>query len=59
MATDAQIYHAALAWCGQKKRETFNSDILYFQNNWSALPGLRSFVEAEVARAAANKEPKP
>jgi hypothetical protein len=50
--TAAQINRAALAWCGAKDRETFHDDILYFRANWWALPGLRKWVEQEVARDA-------
>ena len=44
--TEADIYEAALQWCGEKDRETSLDDIRYFQNNWSALPGLRRRVQA-------------
>lgn len=45
---DRAVYEAAHKWCGQKDRETFNDDILYFSNNWSALNGLRAYVEKEI-----------
>ena len=48
--TQAQIDRAAAAWCGTKERETFHEDTLYFRHNWSALPGLRKWVEQEIAR---------
>jgi hypothetical protein len=44
----AAVYAAAQTWCGEKDRETFNSDIDYFRNNWSALKGLRPYVEREI-----------
>lgn len=44
----AAVYAAAQTWCGEKDRETFNSDIEYFRNNWSALKGLRPYVEREI-----------
>lgn len=47
--TQQQIHAAAIAWCGSKDRETGNDDVLYFRHNWSALPGLRAWVEREVA----------
>jgi hypothetical protein len=43
------IDKAAIRWCGEKERETFMSDVLYFKNNWTALPGLRAYVERELA----------
>ena len=52
-ATSEQVYEAAIKWCGEKERETFNSDIEYFQHNWRSLPGLRAYVEREVAAAEA------
>jgi hypothetical protein len=55
MATRDQIYEAAIKWCGEKERETFNSDIEYFQHNWSSLPGLRAYVERVVAEAISNR----
>ncbi len=55
-----EIYRAAIKWCGQKDRETFPEDVAYFQHNWTALAGLRSFVEAEVAgRTALQDGPSP
>jgi hypothetical protein len=47
--TSAEIDNAAIKWCGQKERETFYDDIVYFRHNWNALPGLKKFVDAEVA----------
>lgn len=44
--TQADVQAAAIQWCGQKDRETSLDDIRYFQENWSALPGLRCRVEA-------------
>lgn len=44
-----EINSAAYKWCGQKDRETHYDDILYFKNNWWALPGLKAYVEREVA----------
>ncbi len=51
--TDRQIEAAAIRWCGEKDRETFPEDIEYFRNNWSALPGLRAYVDREIADDAA------
>lgn len=47
--TAAQINAAAIKWCGEKERETFMSDILYFKNMWHSLPGLRAYVEREMS----------
>lgn len=49
--SEADVYAAAIKWCGEKERETFPEDIAYFRHNWSALPGLRRYVEAVVALA--------
>jgi hypothetical protein len=49
--TPKQIHNAAIKWCGAKGRETFIEDEHYFKENWSALPGLRAYVEREVERA--------
>jgi hypothetical protein len=46
-----QIYAAAIQWCSIKERETFSTDIEYFNNNWMSLPGLRSLVEAQYNKA--------
>lgn len=43
------INRAAIRWCGEKERETFMADILYFKNNWSSLPGLKAYVERELS----------
>lgn len=48
-----QVYRAAVAWCGEKERETFPEDIEYFRHNWHAFPGLRTFVDREITRAGA------
>lgn len=48
--TDNEISRAAHAWCGAKGRETFGIDIEYFVGNWRSLPGLQSFVDAEIAK---------
>lgn len=47
----AAIDRAAIKWCDKKNRETGNDDILYFKNNWSALPGLQAYVLDEVSAA--------
>lgn len=47
--TDADISNAANKWCGEKDRETFYEDVIYFKHNWSALAGLRRYVEEAVA----------
>jgi len=52
--TRKQIDAAAIQWCGQKDRETDMYDILYFRENWWALPGLRIFVDQET-----NPSPPP
>jgi hypothetical protein len=49
MPTKDDVYRAAIKWCGDKERETFPEDIAYFEHNWSALPGLRAYVEREVS----------
>lgn len=49
------IERAAYRWCGKKERETFLDDILYFRNNWKTLPGLKRYVDEEIA--ALNQEP--
>lgn len=38
-------HDAAIEWCGEKDRETFDGDIKYFLNNWRSLPGLRARVD--------------
>ncbi|QWY83274.1 hypothetical protein [Rhizobium phage RHph_X2_25] len=43
------VNRAAIKWCSEKDRETFMDDILYFRENWSALAGLRKYVEQELA----------
>jgi hypothetical protein len=48
--TPSQIDAAAKAWHGEKERETFHDDILYFRYNWRHLPGLRSYVERECGK---------
>jgi hypothetical protein len=35
---------AAGKWCAAKERPFDNDDVIYFRENWSALPGLRAFV---------------
>ena len=47
--TKQQISRAAIRWCGNKERETDMDDIRYFEHNWRSLPGLRGYVEREVA----------
>jgi len=42
------INRAATRWCGEKDRETFMADIIYFKSNWSSLPGLKKYVEEEL-----------
>ena len=42
---------AATKWCGEKDRETFQSDIEYFRTNWRDLPGLRDYVLRALAPA--------
>ena len=46
---DKLVARAAIKWCGQKDRETFPEDGIYFKMNWNALPGLRQFVLIEAA----------
>lgn len=48
--TDAEVLAAAWAWRVGKDRETDGSDDRYFLNNWRSLPGLKSYVDAEVAK---------
>jgi hypothetical protein len=47
--TDAELLPfvrlAAVAWYGQKDRETFPEDLLYFERNWMSFPGFRAFVK--------------
>ncbi|MEZ2132497.1 MULTISPECIES: hypothetical protein [unclassified Sinorhizobium] len=43
------VSRAAIWWCSEKDRETFLDDIIYFKNNWSSLPGLKKYVEEELA----------
>lgn len=45
--TPDQIDAAATTWCGEKERETFHDDILYFRNRWRYFPGLYAYVERE------------
>ena len=33
---DKAVSTAALTWCGEKDRETFQSDVDYFKHNWRA-----------------------
>lgn len=47
--TPDEIYDAAVAWCGQKDRETFLDDIHYFQNNCRGFIGMRAFAIAHAA----------
>ena len=42
---------AATKWCGEKDRETFQSDNEYFRTKWRALPGLRDYVLRALAPA--------
>lgn len=49
---DAAVHAAALTWCGEKERETFLSDVQWFENNWRALPGLTAYVDREIGRRA-------
>ena len=49
MPTSAQLDRAARKWRDTKDRETDGFDLLYFLNNWAALPGLREFVDREMA----------
>lgn len=35
---------AAAKWCAAKERPYDNDDMIYFRENWSALPGLRAYV---------------
>ena len=48
--TSDDIEAAALAWCGEKDRETFNSDLEYFRANWWCMLGLRGYVEKQSQR---------
>jgi hypothetical protein len=47
--TAAQVNAAAAKWCRDKERETDMDDIRYFKGQWRSLPGLRVYVEREVA----------
>lgn len=46
--TPEEVHRAAIAWCGQKERETFPEDVQYFEANWRALPGLLDYVQREI-----------
>lgn len=48
--TKDEITRAAWAWRNQRGRETDSHDQRYFENYWSSLPGLRRYVEAEIAK---------
>lgn len=50
--TANEIQAAAMAWCGDKDRETFASDAYYFRENWHALNGLKAYVAREVSSRA-------
>ena len=49
---DKAVSTAALTWCGEKDRETFQSDVDYFKHNWRALPGLTAYVDRELGKRA-------
>lgn len=49
---DAAVHAAAVTWCGEKGRETFLSDMQYFEWNWQSLPGLADYVDRELGRRA-------
>lgn len=49
--TEAQIRRAAWAWRNDKNRETDSSDDQYFYYNWRYLPGLKSYVDKEMAKS--------
>jgi len=46
--TESQIRAAMMAWLNAQDRETGGDDRAYFMHNWSALPGLRSYVERAI-----------
>ena len=50
---DKAVSTAALTWCGEKDRETFQSDVDYFKHNWRALPGLTAYVDRVLTAARA------
>ncbi len=50
--TAEEIRMAGLRWCGDKERETFLEDEVYFRENWAAFPGLNEYVVREVAKRA-------
>ena len=47
---DAAVSAAACTWCGEKDRETFQSDVDYFKCNWRALGGLTAYVDREIGK---------
>lgn len=49
------VRRAAIAWCGQKDRETFPEDLTYFEQNWRALPGMTVFVATHAAALIASQ----
>lgn len=49
---DRAVSRAAVTWCGEKDRETSLGDIIYFECNWRALPGLCDYVDRELGRTA-------
>lgn len=51
--TPEEIHRAAIAWCGQKERETFPEDVAYFKYHWWSAPGLRKFAEEHAATGRA------
>lgn len=55
--TQADVYAAAIQWCGEKDRETSMGDIRYFQENWQALPGLRQRIETLARHRLAAEAP--
>lgn len=56
--TKDEITRAAHKWAGSKERETFYEDILYFSYNWSHLPGLKAYVDREVALREGAEAPR-
>lgn len=47
--TKDQLSRAASKWQGSRSNPCCEDESPYFYFNWDALPGLRKFVEAEVA----------
>lgn len=48
--TTTEIQRAGWSWCNDKNRETGFDDVEYFCGNWRHQPGLRAYVERQVAK---------